>query len=157
MNALAYVVPGRPVTWARTNVVHGKPTTDKAQRAAKRAHQLAALAAFKGARATWSLAGAFEVFVTGYWPDAKVGDSDRLVGVAMDALQGLLYTSDRQVRRQTGSVVADGSPERVEVLVRRMESDPVRTAKQTRKRKAASLAPRSSLLPHPANEGRGKR
>jgi Holliday junction resolvase RusA-like endonuclease len=125
VSEIRYTVPGRPVTWQRTNIVQGRPTTDKAQRIAKKAHAMYALAAMGRDRATWSQDGAFEVEVVGYWPDAIVGDADRLVGLAMDALQGLAYTTDRQVRDQSGRVRIDRENPRVEVVVRRLAVDPV--------------------------------
>ena len=156
---LAYCVPGKPVSWARKRLDTRRKGrsltfTSDAQLSAMRAHQLAALAAFGGKRSSWPLTGAFEVYVTGYYASAVVGDCDRLGSLALDALEGLTYETDRQVRVMRSAIVADGSPERVEVLVRRMAEDPVKTAKQTRKSKGRPSLP---LLPHPANAKRGKR
>ncbi len=123
--SISYVVPGRPSTWQRTNAVAGKYVTDRAQRAAKRSHLLCAMAALGPRRSTWDLAGAFVVDVRGFYPSAVVGDCDRLVSLPLDALEGLLFVTDRQVRRVTGEIVSDGSPPRTEVTVTRMESDPV--------------------------------
>lgn len=127
---LRYVVPGRPVTWERKRLDgRGRKvrtfTSDEQERAMA-AHQWHAVAALGPRRAEWALTGAFEIGVMGYWPDAVVGDVDRLLSLAMDALQGIAYRTDRQVRLlgRTG-IVADGSPERVEVVLRRLDVDPV--------------------------------
>lgn len=133
MEELRYVVPGRPQTWQRTNEVKGRRVTDAAQREAKRTHQLHALAALGPRRASWSLDGAFEIEVIGYWPDAVVGDSDRLAGLPMDALQGIAYRADRQVRDEAGRVRIDYDRPRTEVVVRRLAVDPVQ--KKPRKRR----------------------
>ena len=130
---LRYTLPGRPVTWQRTNAVGGRYVTDKGQRQAKRAHALAAYAALGTRRASWALTGAFAVEVTGYWPDATVGDCDRLVSLPLDALEGITYASDRQVREVRGRVVADGSPPRVEVRLVRLAEDPVQSAAARRR------------------------
>lgn len=130
---IAFTVPGRPVSWARSATVKGRTLTPKAQREAKariRAHALAT-----GIRRWyWPMEGAFSVEVTSYYRSAVVGDSDRSVGLVLDALEGVAYHLDRQVRTQTGSIIADGSPERVVVTVRRLDVDPVQTVATRAKR-----------------------
>ncbi len=138
----SYIVNGRPVSWARTNIVRGRPMTDAKQRRAKQAHAWVAAATISAywpglGRMVWPLTGAFAVEVRGYWPDAKVADADRLASLALDALQGVAYETDRQVRRVVSEVHADGSPERVEVTVRRLAVDPVQPKK-------SGAAPRAS-------------
>lgn len=129
---LAYVVPGRPVTWARSAVVAGRTLTPAAQRKAKAAHRAHALATGI-TRRYWPLEGAFAVTVRSYYATAVVGDVDRAAGIALDALEGVAYHADRQVRSLVSEVVADGSPERVEVTVRRLDADPVRCKSATAK------------------------
>lgn len=123
---IRYTLPGRPVTWARTNVVKGRPVTDAAQRMAKNHHAWAATGAkakwqqYAGER--WSTDGTFAIGVTGYWPDGRLGDLDRLVSLPMDALQGVLWDSDRQVRRLLECLMLiDRDNPRTEVTVRRLE------------------------------------
>ena len=124
VTAIQYTVPGRPVTWARSAYVAGRVTTPKAQRAAKKSHQIHAIAAgFR--RHGWSLDGAFSVEVRSYYASAVTGDVDRAAGIALDALEGIAYRVDRQVRTLVSSVIADGSPERVVVVVTRFAVDPV--------------------------------
>jgi hypothetical protein len=129
--SVRYVLPGRPKTWQRAYDVGRQKRTARAAEvnAAKRMHQGYALQALgPGGRFKWSLEGAFRVEVIGYYPDAVVGDSDRLPGCAMDALQGLLYKSDRQVRSQAADIICDGSPARTQVTVTRLAVDPVQDA-----------------------------
>lgn len=138
---LTYTVPGRPTTWARKRLDTRKRKpltfTSDAQKLAMVAHQLYALVALGLHRASWSLDGAFAIGVVGYWPDAAVGDVDRLVSLAMDALEGIAYRKDRQVRELLRcAVISDGSPERVEVTVVRLERDTVQP-KRRAKRAAA--------------------
>ena len=122
--ALSYTVHGHPVTWARKRIDarRGKPRvyTDAKQDAAAKAHQWAAFDAMGGSKSTWSRDGAFAIEVRGYYASAVVGDADRLASLAMDALEGIAYTTDRQVRSVLAEVHADGTPERVEVRVARI-------------------------------------
>jgi Holliday junction resolvase RusA-like endonuclease len=112
---LVFVVEGRPVSWQRTNVVNGRPMTDKGQRSAKLAYSSAARAAL-GSRA-WDRERAYRVEVDAYYPNRVRGDIDRIPGLMLDAMQGIVYEQDRQVtdlvvRRR----VSKGRP-RVEVRV----------------------------------------
>ena len=116
--SLRYVVPGPPVTWQRSGIYQGRRITPRGQQAAKDAHRRAWLAA-RG-RGAWPLDGAFAVDVCGYYRHGIVGDVDRLASLALDALEGAAYTADRQVRALTARIVADGTPERVEVSVYRI-------------------------------------
>lgn len=127
-DSLTYTVPGKPVTWQRDNVYKGRFITDKGNRTAKRAHAWAFTAARK--HKAWTLDGAFAIEVVGFYANARVGDVDRLATLAMDALEGVAYEADRQVRSLSASI-ATGSPERVEVRVVRLAVDPVQ-----KKRKA---------------------
>lgn len=135
-----FTVRGKPCTWQRKRLdARGrKPRTftDASQKEAMEWLRLAAISAMGWDRAQWRLDGAFEVHAVGYWANAVVGDSDRLTSLSMDALEGVAYGKDRQVRGQSGYILADGSPERVEVLVRRLERDPVQP-KARAKRKVA--------------------
>lgn len=133
-----YTLAGRPETWKRDNVIRGRFITDAAVRSGKLRHSYGALGGLGRDRARWPLAGAFEVHVVGYYANAVTGDSDRLTTLVMDGLEGIAYGTDRQVRGQSGYILADGSPERVEVLVRRLARDPVQPRKRApRKPRAA--------------------
>lgn len=96
---LSFEVPGRPVSWQRSNDVRGRRVTDAAQRAAKRVYAAAALAARPRG---WPLDRTYAVEVIGYYPDRRYADSDRLVGLVLDALEGVAYRTDRQVGVQAG-------------------------------------------------------
>lgn len=95
MSTLVFTVEGRPVSWARTNIVKGRPTTDAKQRSAKKTYALAARAAL--GRKPWERTGTFAVYVDAFYPDRNYGDIDRIPGLVLDALEGVLYDRDRQV------------------------------------------------------------
>lgn len=146
---LTYTVPGRPTTWARKRLDTRKRKpltfTSDEQKLAMVAHQLHALVALGPHRATWGLDGAFAIGVLGYWPDAAVGDVDRLVSLAMDALEGIAYRKDRQVRELLRcAVISDGSPERVEVTVVRLERDTVEPKRRAKRAAPGAVKPRSA-------------
>lgn len=119
MTELAYVLEGRPVSWQRTNIVKGRPMTDAKQRTAKKAHALAAFCAIRIARTPWPLEGAFEVEVLAYYASGVQGDTDRLVSLPLDALEGIAYRNDRQVVRVVGERRLDRERPRTEVVIRR--------------------------------------
>ena len=130
----SYVVEGRPVTWQRDNVVMAKVGSGKATRlryisdaktkAGERAHRLPATLALTealGRPVTFrDMDGEFYVGVIGFWPDGRHGDCDRLLTLVMDALQGVAYHEDRQVKMTACTVLTDKARPRVEVFVRRI-------------------------------------
>lgn len=111
----AFTVPGRPVTWQRSGVHEGKRLTQVEQRKAKKTIAWAAVAARPKGR--WPMDLVYAIEVIGYWPDQRFGDVDRLVSLVMDALQGVAYKEDRQVRVQASSMLLDPENPRTEVLV----------------------------------------
>jgi len=115
-------VIGRPVSWARTNIVNGRPITDARQRSAKGLHKLAAMQAGARPQACDS-EGSYELHVVAYYDNRVQGDSDRLLGLPMDALEGLVYRSDRQVTRVSCERRIDRENPRLEVLVRRIAEE----------------------------------
>jgi hypothetical protein len=117
---LRYAVPGRPVSWQRSAVVNGRTLTPHANRIAKDAHRYAAIAA--GARVqSCDAQGAYELHVVAYYDNRVQGDADRLLGLPMDALEGLVYRSDRQVQRVSCERRIDRENPRLEVVCRRIE------------------------------------
>ncbi len=121
---LVFVVPGRPVSWARANIVNGRPTTDKKQRAAKRTYQLAARQAL--GRNSWDRSGAYSVQVDAYYPNNVTGDIDRIPGLILDALEGVAFEKDRQVSELVVTRQVDALRPRVVVKV--AAADPGREA-----------------------------
>lgn len=103
------------MTWQRTGVHGGKRLTQKQQKAAKQHIAWHAVAARP--RGRWPMDAVYAVEVLGYWPDRRFGDVDRLMNLVMDALQGVTYRSDRQVRAQTSTMLLDRERPRTEVLV----------------------------------------
>lgn len=111
----SFTVPGRPVTWQRSGVHEGKRLTQKEQREAKK--NIAWAATMQRPKGRWPMDVVYAIEVIGYWPDRRFGDVDRLVSIVMDALQGVAYKEDRQVRVQTSSMLLDRENPRTEVLV----------------------------------------
>jgi Holliday junction resolvase RusA-like endonuclease len=114
---LRFTIPGRPVSWARKNVVNGRVLTDKRQRDAKRTMTLAALSARPRG---WDQGGEYDVQVCAYYPDNRHGDCDRIAGLYLDAMEGVAYKTDRQVARLAVLRSTDRENPRVEVTVRRL-------------------------------------
>lgn len=127
--SLSYTVPGKPVTWARARTRHGRHYTAPKQASAKLAHHLAA-AASRGRR-PWPLDGAFAVDVLGVYTSAVVGDCDRLASLPLDALEGLLWHTDRQVREVRARIETGPKPF-TSVIVTRLDADPVARTTLTR-------------------------
>lgn len=110
----AYTVPGRPATWQRTVAHKGRRLTEKAQREIKRAIGMRALAQRPSG---WPLDAEYAIAVSGFWPDLRFGDVDRLTSLHMDALEGVLWKTDRQVRSQSGVRFVDKGNPRACVVV----------------------------------------
>jgi Holliday junction resolvase RusA-like endonuclease len=138
-DSLTYTVPGRPVTWKRDNFYRGRFITDKSNRQAKAAHQLHAVIA-KGGQ-PWDLNGAFSVDVAATYTTAVVGDVDRLLTLVLDALQGVAFTTDRQVRKASASISTGPEPLTI-VTVRRIGETVVKAGKAP----GASIRPRASRM-----------
>lgn len=121
---IRYSIPGRPVSWKRTNGKNRRWTPDDMRRA-KASHALAALAArqqwSRQSRAPWPMTGDFALEAGIYMPDHRSApDADNAVKLAMDAAEGILYENDRQicdliVRRR----VDTGAPRTV-IAIRRL-------------------------------------
>lgn len=117
-----YVVEGRPISWRRPNIVAGRPRTDVEQRHAKREHQWAAIKA--GAVNTdVDSEGHYAIDVLAYYPDERMGDADRILGLPLDAMEGLIYKNDRQVAEVTCRRRIDACRPRVEVTVKRLRGN----------------------------------
>lgn len=116
---LRFTIPGRPVTWQRTNDVRGRRVTDAEQRKEKRRIAAIARAALPPG---WPTDAEYAIEVIGYWPDRRFGDADRLTSLSMDALEGVAYRADRQVVAQAGVRRLDREHPRVEVCVVPLEA-----------------------------------
>lgn len=117
MTELRFTIPGRPVTWQRPTDdgrTGRRNVTTAEQRAEKRRIATIARAALPRG---WRLDGEYAICVIGYWPDRRLGDSDRLVSLTMDALEGVAYRTDRQVGAQGSARRIDRERPRVEVHV----------------------------------------
>lgn len=112
MTAIAFVVPGRPLTWQRRVDPRGRfDARGKAAAAYQvlvRDHARRAVGFAKRSGMTWPLDAEYGVRVVGVWPDAREGDEDRLRSLVYDALEGVCYATDRQVKINDGGGI--GSP-----------------------------------------------
>lgn len=111
MSALAFMVPGRPVTWQRgVRGIRFDARGKFAKEYREKVHLFAMQALGRARRAgvVWPSVTenhhAFRVDVAGWWPDAREGDEDRMVSLVRDALEGVLYKSDRQVKASKNAV-----------------------------------------------------
>jgi len=132
MTAIAFVVHGRPVTWQRG--VRGlrfdaRGKLAKEYREKVRLFAMQALGRARRAGLVWPDVRehhhAFRVDVAGWWPDAREGDEDRMVSLVRDALEGVVYKSDRQVkasRNAVGPVCVPGT-EGIAVVVRVLDEE----------------------------------
>lgn len=118
MTDLEYTLFGRPKSWQRDNWVRGRMIQDKRTREGKAAHAEAARLAAPGAPPDAS--GTFSVHVSAYYDNAVHGDADRVLTLVLDALQGIAYVSDRQVKRASVAVSIDRLDPRTEVTVHRI-------------------------------------
>jgi hypothetical protein len=135
LTTVRYTVHGRPQTWQRADQSGRRRFNTKEHDAAKLMHYQA-FAAVKAGR-TWDINGAFALGVVGYYPDAKTGDLDKLIGIVCDGLEDIAWTKDRKIRTMlhpTG-IVCDGTKPRVEVVISRLAVDPVQDAATRAKRK----------------------
>lgn len=130
MSAIAFVVPGRPVTWQHTGGAGGA----KGMRFDKRGKEAESYASVVTGTAQQALGHAkragvvwpsvadhrpiFRVDVAGWWPDGVEGDEDRMVSLVRDALQGVLYKSDRQVKASHNGIGCPSSAHGIVVVVR---------------------------------------
>ena len=152
MTAIGFSVPGHPLTWQRPPEA-GRGRYD-ARGLAATAYQAVvggrALQARQRARRrgiVWPLDGIYRVSVAGWWPDAREGDEDRLRSLVYDALQGVLYASDRQVKSsgRGGIGLPTRSGPRLAVLVELItEADRERDALDVERRARAAAEGRAA-------------
>ena len=58
-----------------------------------------------------------------YYPDGRLGDSDRLLGLPLDAMEGLVYANDRQVAEVSCRRRIDAERPRVEVTITKLRGN----------------------------------
>lgn len=154
MIAFSFQVPGRPVTWQRgVRGLRYDSRGDKAREYRQRVGLFATQALARARRAglvwpdTKSNAPHFRVDVAGWWPDRVEGDEDRLVSLVRDALEGVAYKSDRQVKASTNAIGgtcepgADGIVVIVRLLDARTRSDLARAIRDEAEVVSRSPAP----------------
>jgi hypothetical protein len=130
VSAVAFVVPGRPVTWQRGVKgirfdARGKLAKEYREKVGLLALQ--AIAHARRAGVVWpdvkDHRPTFRVDVAGWWPDAVEGDEDRMVSLVRDALEGVLYKTDRQVKASHNGVGCPSSAHGIVVVVRVLDAD----------------------------------
>jgi Holliday junction resolvase RusA-like endonuclease len=97
-----FVIPGKPVSWKRGNIVKGRIVTDKAMRAAKTKVRFCAVSAM--ARQS-PLEGPLELRCDFYNRRKRtaVPDVDNLLKLIADALNGVVYIDDAQCVLKVGA------------------------------------------------------
>lgn len=125
MSAIAFAVPGRPVTWQRgVKGIRFDARGKLAKEYREKVGLLAAAALGHARRAgvVWPDVREhkhwFRVDVAGWWPDGNEGDEDRMVSLVRDALEGVLYKSDRQVKASRNGVGRTSEATGIVVVVR---------------------------------------
>ena len=101
---IEFEIPGRPMSWKRTNTHKGKRLKPKEMRARQNAVKLLARAA-----GCELLGGAVKLEVECHYKDRRgLGDVDNLAKLIQDALEGVAYANDRQVCELVARRVVDG-------------------------------------------------
>lgn len=124
--ALAYEVPGRPISWKRTDGTHRRHTPPE-MREAKISHHDHALAA-RGSwqrreHRLWPLTREYALTIVAYLRDRRgLPDVDNLAKLVADALQGAAYDDDRRVAKLVVERRFDPERPRTEVLVQTWEA-----------------------------------
>lgn len=128
--AFAFQLGGRPATWQRgVRGLRYDSRGDVAREYRKKVGLVAlqALQRAKLAGLDWppltDKAAIFSVDVVGWWPDRNQGDEDRLVSLVRDALEGVAYKSDRQVKASRNAIgpVCQPGTEGIAVIVRAID------------------------------------
>lgn len=117
MNVLRYVLEGKPVPWQRASKAGKRHFTAPKMREAQDAHRWKAL---QVRPFSWSQEGVFEIEVVAYRTALSRGDSDNYGKLVKDALQGIAYRNDHQVKRDLFTKETDRERPRTEVTVRRI-------------------------------------
>ena len=117
---LTFTVEGRPVPWQRRVPYKGRYLTPKRSRAYKERVGLAALHAINRQQMAWKpLTVRVLVSLRVYPPDRRHGDVDNYEKQIGDALQGIAYVNDKQVRWSPSTTIeVDRERPRVEVEIR---------------------------------------
>ena len=101
---IEFEIPGRPMSWKRTNAHKGKRLKPKEMRDRQSAVRLLARAA-----GCELIDGAVRLEVECHYKDRRsLGDVDNLAKLVQDALEGVAYANDRQVCELVARRVVDG-------------------------------------------------
>lgn len=108
------------MSWQRDNVINGRYIKDEKTRKGISAHQSAARETYPQDFLCGDALGEYAVDVIAYYDNRVHGDADRVLTLVLDALQGIAYASDRQVKRASVEVRIDKDSPRTEVVCRRI-------------------------------------
>lgn len=112
MTRLAFVVPGPPLTWKRTNKWQGRSLTPTEQRDYQR-H--IANCAWLARPAEWPLDRKYRLTVTVYRVSDQ-GDWDNYGKNVSDACEGVLWSNDRRIKDARCVLEIDRKAPRIEVV-----------------------------------------
>lgn len=100
MSVLAFVVDGAPVPYKRVQRGHGRAWVPARMRAyMDQVAEDASVALASDGVVDWPVDGAYRVEVVSYMPTRRAIDVDNLGKIVLDALNGVLWRDDSQVRR----------------------------------------------------------
>lgn len=101
---IEFEIPGRPMSWKRTNTYGKRKLTPVKMRDRQKAVRLLARAA-----GCELIDGAVRLEVECHYKDRRsLGDVDNLAKLIQDALEGVAYANDRQVCELVARRVVDG-------------------------------------------------
>jgi Holliday junction resolvase RusA-like endonuclease len=120
VNGLHFVIPGRPVSWKRVEGGVGKRFVSPEQRKHKHAISYAALGDAQRQRMAghpWPKDVRYTVMIDFYLPTAHRVDVDNLSKIVLDALNGIAWDDDSQVKRIEAEKHTDKADPRTEVSI----------------------------------------
>lgn len=130
MSSIAFVVPGPPLTWKRTNIVRGRPITSAPQRRYQQHVKLCAVAGLNFRGLPWPVGARYRVDVQVYQPTRAPSDIDNFGKQVLDSLQGVLFANDKQVDDLRVRRNYDRMRPRIEVVIETLEVSQQETTRE---------------------------
>jgi len=119
---IAFTVPGPPVPKERPRVGKNGGRTPARTAAYEKHVGFCALAARSSLSKTWPIdADAYEITLEIHELPKSRGDLDNYMKSILDGMQGILYGTDRRVRKATVTVSVDRLKPRAEVMIKVLE------------------------------------
>lgn len=111
MSILSYTVSGKPMPKQRPRLSqYGKAYTPKATREYERKVAIIAKDAVLSA-GEWDTNLEYSVAITASFADRRHGDIDNILKAVLDAMNGIVYNDDKQVRAMSISRLYGNQPE----------------------------------------------